>query len=353
MISSKDLLINTGISRATLNNYISYGLLSKPLVMNPGLEGGGARQLGYFPDDAVNRVDAINKLKGGGMSLAEIVAHFGGRTVPGKLQAVPTALPGSGVRLAGDDLGRPTDEPDAESMLDFLSRRDDLIGGLLRSRLPVLTQLAVLVADLQGSVNICSELPAEEYFELINEIRATMGPIFRKYAATCGKHVGDGMVYYFLRQADSNYLFNALLCSQEIKLEMCKISKAWQTRKQWFNELYLNTGISEGQEWLGIFQTETSVEFVVLGETMDQAARISDFARHGAIWASKSLIGKLSGEERERVSFGVRRKTPDGREINIPSSFALLSSLVESGGAHQLRNVASLPVTEVTGISGV
>ncbi len=245
------------------------------------------------------------------------------------------------------------DNSDPESMLDFLARRDEVIRGLLQRRLPVLTHLAVLVADLQGSVKICSELPAEEYFELINEIWAAMGPIFRKYSATYGKHVGDGLVYYFFPQPESNYLLNVLLCSQEIKLEMHKISKSWQIRKQWLNDLYLNTGITEGQEWLGTFQTATSVEFVVLGDTINQAARISDFARHGTTWVTKSLIGKLLGEERERVSFGVRRRTLDGREINIPSSFALVSSLAEiSSSEHKLSDIATLPITEVTAIAG-
>ncbi|MDP2107657.1 MAG: hypothetical protein Q8J67_01280 [Rhodocyclaceae bacterium] len=57
----------------------------------------------------------------------------------------------------------------ANEMLDLLARRDEIIRSLLRKRLPVLTHLAVLVADLQGSVKICSELPPAEYFELINE----------------------------------------------------------------------------------------------------------------------------------------------------------------------------------------
>lgn len=449
--------------------------------MNPGTEGGGARQLGYFPDEAIEGIEAINKLKREGRSMAEIVAHIGGRSPAGKLEAFSPAPRSGELRLTVDDIAHPAymvnynfelvwfndqaraqvfagladlpasseerslfrliavgagsagktellrfyvslakgrisadcfarlcrgisspqfsrlqqyyaeatgaavepvinlpltredgvrqnvfvsyfreglfivhapDGSDPESMLEFLARRDEVIRSLLRRRLPVLTQLAVLVADLQNSVKICSELPAEEYFELINEIWEATGPIFRKYAGTYGKHVGDGMVYYFFPQPDSNYLMNALLCSQEIKQKMRTISKAWQIRKQWLNELYLNTGITEGQEWLGTFQSATSVEFVVLGDTINQAARISDFARHGAIWATKSLIGKLSGEERERVSFGVRRKTPDGREINIPSSFALVASLADiNSSEHKLNDIAALPITEVAGIA--
>lgn len=240
----------------------------------------------------------------------------------------------------------------ANEMLDLLARRDEIIRGLLRKRLPVLTQLAVLVADLQGSVKICSELPPAEYFELINEIWKVLAPIFRKHHGTCGKHVGDGLVYYFFPQPDSDYLANSLACAQDIRKEIQRLSKAWQLRKQWFNELFLNTGITEGQEWLGTYQSPTSVEFVVLGDTINQAARISDFARHGSIWVTKSLISRLPPDERNRVVYGVRRRAPEGREVFVSSSFSQMSSLLEQEGARmeKLHDIATLSVTEVVEI---
>ena len=240
----------------------------------------------------------------------------------------------------------------ANEMLSLLARRDEVIRGLLRKRLPVLTDLSVLVADLQSSVKICSELPPEEYFELINAIWTALAPTFRKYRATYGKHVGDGMVYYFFPQPDSNYLANALACALEIRQEIQHLSKAWQIRKQWFNELFLNTGITEGQEWLGTFQTATSVEFVVLGDTINQAARVSDFARHGSVWVTKSLIGKLPAEERTRLTYGVRRRGPEGREVFVASSFSQVGTLLEQEGTRmeKLRDINTLPITEIVDI---
>jgi len=237
----------------------------------------------------------------------------------------------------------------ANEMLNLLARRDEVIRGLLRQRLPVLTNLAVLVADLQSSVKICSELPPEEYFELINEIWHALAPTFRKYKSTYGKHVGDGMVYYFFPQPDSDYLANALACALEIRQEIQRLSKAWQIRKQWFNELFLNTGITEGQEWLGTYQSPTSVEFVVLGDTINQAARISDFARHGSIWVTKSLIGKMPANERSRIIFGVHRRAPEGREVFVAASFSQVSTLLEQEVARmeKLRDIATLPITEI------
>ena len=238
------------------------------------------------------------------------------------------------------------------SLLDFLSQRDAVIRDLMRKRLPVLTPLAVMVADLQNSVKICSELPPEEYFELINEIWTTMGPIFRKYYGTYGKHVGDGMVYYFFPQLDSDYIFNALACAQELKSEIRKISKKWQLRKNWLNELYLNTGLHEGQEWLGTFQTATSVEFAVLGDTINHASRLSEFARFGTIWATKNLLSKLAHQKRANIEFGISRKGADGQEHFVASSYSQLGAMVDLSNERyeKLRDIGMLPITEIRSV---
>lgn len=238
---------------------------------------------------------------------------------------------------------------DTNALLQILSRRDAVIRNLLSKRLPALTDLAVLVADLQDSVKICSELPPEEYFELINQIWSGAGAVFRKYYGTHGKHVGDGMVYYFFPQPDCSYIMNALACAQELKTVMGRISKEWQLRKKWTTELYLNTGLNEGEEWLGTFETATTVEFAVLGDTINHTARLSDFARYGAIWATKNFIGKVPGAERARVKFGIRRPGPGGQSIFVESTYSRLGNLVDlaSGRFEKLKDIAGLPVTEI------
>lgn len=508
MKSSKDIIEKTGISRATLNNYIKIGLLSRPVLRQPQPEEGDAKLMGYFPDETISRIEEVQRLKKEGFTMAEVVARIATdqaeREFPVAGQ-VPTATDGASAagpetrqaapenrrapRLTLEDISHPAYmvnynfeltwyndaarkrilsgldtlpahsearnlflllfQPESEkpsyfrsellrvhlalaknrlakgsvlallhgldretlaladrlydesvvtserkpildfsveltdlagaaenwrvfasffregifvvyipaqqynaSLLDFLCQRDVVIRDLMRKRLPVLTPLAVLVADLQNSVKICSELPPEEYFELINEIWTTMGPIFRKYYGTYGKHVGDGMVYYFLPQPDSDYIFNALACAQELKSEVRKISKKWQLRKNWLNELYLNTGLHEGQEWLGAFQTATSVEFAVLGDTINHASRLSEFARFGTIWATKNLLSKLAHQKRATVDFGITRKGEDGQEHFVASSYSQLGSMVDLSCERyeKLRDIAMLPITEIRSV---
>ncbi|MFM2434080.1 MAG: hypothetical protein RL063_59 [Pseudomonadota bacterium] len=240
---------------------------------------------------------------------------------------------------------------DVDQLLGWLSQRDSVIRTLLSQRLPVLTKVAVMVADLQNSVRICSELPPEEYFQLINEIWSTLDPIYREHFGAYGKHTGDGMVYYFFPQPDHNYLMNAMACACKVREAMKSISHAWSLKKGWANQLYMNIGLSEGEEWLGTFKTNNNYELVVLGDTINIGARLSDFARFGRIWATKNLVSKLTHEERERVEYGIQRKGID-QEVFIANTYAQVGTICEKDDprAMKLQDITSCAVTEIRDI---
>jgi len=237
---------------------------------------------------------------------------------------------------------------DAESLFSFLAHRDQVIGSLLRKRRPYLTNMAVLLADLEASCKICAELPPEEYFELINEIWGTMEPLVRKYNAVSGKHVGDGAAFYFFPRPEENHVLNAIKCAQEVKAAMLGISKEWRNKKNWGNDLLLNIGIDQGEEWFGTYQTSTQIEFTVLGDTVNRAGRLSDFAQHGSIWATKNVLGKLTVEERERIRFGINRTSESG-QVLIPSSYSRISNLIDMKDPRyeKMQDISGLPVTEI------
>ncbi|MCW8835608.1 MAG: adenylate/guanylate cyclase domain-containing protein [Rhodospirillales bacterium] len=498
MVTSTEIIEITGISRATLNNYIALGILPKPEILPPPPGQGRARRVGHFPDSAVDIIEKVDQMKSQGKAMAQIVEALSddmtGSTSTMNKNAPPSSLiqkhngqhlrltlehieypaylvnpkfqvewcndaaqrdvfgveaelsnditergvfpmlVGNGMvktaaegerllmfhmsiaknRMSSASLlafGQPIDQADADllaemyhkvgalpndgtvqeievdlavngeaprpyrvhasffregifftylppqdngdTLMDFLARRDLVIRDLLRHRSPYLTPVAVLVADLQDSVKICAELPPEEYFELINQIWGAMEPVLRRYYATHGKHVGDGMLYYFLPQPDSNHANNALCCAHDMREAMRTVSREWKKRKNWLNDLQLNIGIDEGREWFGTYQTPTHLEFTVLGDTVNQAARLSDFAREGTIWVTKNLIGNLTMTEREKLHYGIRRTTPEGDDVLVNASFARIGGLLDVADPKngKMRDISMLPVTEVFDIS--
>ncbi|MBC7471223.1 MAG: hypothetical protein H7322_18030 [Ramlibacter sp.] len=344
MLNSKEILEQTGISRATLNNYIGWGIVPKPEVLPPEPQDGGAPRIGYFPDGIVERIGEIQRLKKDGWSMARIAERFGARAAAPVATPNP-AGPASTTRAEAERPPAPKAavEPAPAPAADEPPRK----------RPPLLADVAVLVAGLQHSTSIWTELPPEEYFELINDIWATADPIFRRHAGTHGKHPADGMVCYFFPQPTGDYLWNALLAAHEMREAMRRVSKEWQLRKGWSTELYMNIGIDEGQEWLGSFKSESNIEFTSLAHTINQAARISDFARFGAIWATKNLLGKLSAADRSQLTYGVRRKNSDGQHIFVPDVFSNVRrrSGHTAGGGEAQKDVALLPITEIVDIS--
>src|SRR3954463_12539533 len=103
VLNSKEVLEQTGISRATLNNYISTGLIPRPEVLPPNPEDGAAPRIGYFPDDTVERITQIQRLKREGWTTSRIAAPFAAGAhpeptsppPPGPAPRQPAAVPGA------------------------------------------------------------------------------------------------------------------------------------------------------------------------------------------------------------------------------------------------------------------
>ena len=103
------------------------------------------------------------------------------------------------------------------------------------------------------------------------------------------------------------------------------------------------------------YQTPTHTEFTVLGDTVNMAGRLSDFARQGSTWVSKAMLGKLSSKERQQVRYGIRRIGADGSEILVPETFSRVSNLVDLNDAknHKFNDIAVMAVTEVLDVEPV
>jgi class 3 adenylate cyclase/DNA-binding transcriptional MerR regulator len=233
-----------------------------------------------------------------------------------------------------------------DRIIDTLLGRERVVRDLMLNKMPSFCSLCVLVSDLQDSVKISADLPPAEYFELVSQIWSKMETSFRKYHGTQGKHVGDGVVRFFLAEPESafRHVLNALICGYEIKRELSEINSEWKIRKKWTNELYFNIGVHEGREWFGYIPNQ----FTALGDTVNIAGRLSDFARDGTVWVSKHSISLLPPEIQQKLAFGIPRSSSQG-EMFVANTFSRVMDLVDLSKPESAKfvDIATLSVTEL------
>jgi class 3 adenylate cyclase len=192
---------------------------------------------------------------------------------------------------------------------------------------PAVTPVAVLVSTLEDASGLWVRLTAQEYFELLNEVWAGLDRVFRRHRGRAGPQGGEVLVCYFLPQADGSHLWNALAAAREARETMRDLSQQWQGRKGWDIELALNVGIDEGQEWMGVVGATGEGALRVVGDTADHAEQLSRVSRRGAILVTRSLLGKLPSDFRERLKFGVPRFEGTRAEGPLLSTFARLADI--------------------------
>jgi len=357
-ISSVDIINKTGISRATLNNYIKMGILPHPLVKKPGDHTHSkARQMGYFPFSVLAVFDRIKQYKQEGRRMAEISKLLEEASIPSLTEnRSGMSINETGMSIPSRDASAYRNE--SEELFPFEgiqpgdpsankdTKRDIRI--ILKQGGVSLLYFSVLVAQIQNSTKMRAELPADVYITLIRQILKSATLICRQHFGVSGRHPGDGVAYYFLKDADSSYPMNAVVCALELRQMMKRISREWKMKNEHFDELLLNIGISEGHEYIGAIPAAAAVEYISLGDSINAARRLSDLASSGAIWATKNLMNILQVQDNEQIRYGMYRITQN-REVWVEKTFSRVGDLISQDDPKHRKylDIGSLTVTEI------
>ncbi len=145
-LNTKEVLSKTGISRATLNNYIKLGIIPKPLVEKPREGAGGAKRIGYFPYEVLDRIHLVRILKREGNSM-EIIAE--------ELKDVPI-----GGHQKDDEWGRNGVSNDSSRFMPGEGRADGEVPKLTLSDMP----LPCYLLDYRFSVVWMNQHAEQEIF---------------------------------------------------------------------------------------------------------------------------------------------------------------------------------------------
>ncbi|MEJ6023252.1 MerR family transcriptional regulator [Ramlibacter sp. PS4R-6] len=300
MLSSKEILERTGISRATLNNYISAGLIPRPDVLPPDPQDGGAPRIGYFPDDTIERIETIQRLKREGWSLGRILESF------------------SGSPSARAEVAAPVPMPAATGV----------------SAEPQVLVVAVLAVTLHDADSLWVALSVHDYFALANDVAEEVRRIAATHEGQLLRVAPHRFVCRFLPRGRQDHLWAALEASQQVREAVREVNARWKLRRDWPFDVQADAGLCEGESWVS---AAAPGDLQMVGESMGDAEEFARCARAGTVLATRTFIARLPQALRERVAYGVPAQ---------PMTFARLADIAP---AHALlpQRLAAVPVTEI------
>jgi len=171
-------------------------------------------------------------------------------------------------------------------------------------------EAAVMFTDLRGFTKASATLSAADLIALIGEYQNVVVPVVRAHGGNIDKFMGDGILASFgAVRASATYAADATRCIEAILNE----ARAWAADRlqRGLPALGIGIGVAHGPLVFGIIGVEQRLEYTVIGETVNLAAKLEKHnkAEVAAACATASLI-ELAREQDGRCDpqgFELRR----------------------------------------------
>jgi len=151
-------------------------------------------------------------------------------------------------------------------------------------------RVAVLFIDVVASTSLAERLPPEEVLTVMNRLFNEVVDVVDGHGGWVNKFVGDeAMCVWGAPAPDPDAATSALACARQLDDRLRAV----------IPELAIGIGVSFGDAVAGNLGSERRLEFTVLGDPVNEAARLTDEAkrRPERVLASASAVAHATDEE--------------------------------------------------------
>jgi class 3 adenylate cyclase len=157
---------------------------------------------------------------------------------------------------------------------------------------------AILFADLESSSPLARRLSTASYFSLGRRMARAADQCVIDAGGLVGRHVGDGVVAFFLAETASSESAAARSCIQAahaLRGAMVGVAARSELAPE---DLAMRFGLHWGSTlYVGQIATSGRTEVTALGDEVNEGARIEACATGGRALASKALMERLDPED--------------------------------------------------------
>lgn len=184
-------------------------------------------------------------------------------------------------------------------------------------------QATALFADIVGFTSMSEKLPPREVATLLNDYFTHISMACELYNGTIDKYMGDcAMVVFGVPEKDPEHQFNAISCAIMIQRLIKRLNIL---REQQGKQIaHFRIGINSGEMLAGNMGSNDRMQYTVVGEAVNLAARLHTAAEQDQIVITDSLV--KSAEIQWRV-IAHRHKSIKLRGIAQPVTTYIVTDL--------------------------
>ncbi len=154
---------------------------------------------------------------------------------------------------------------------------------------------SVFFADIRGFTPISERLPPQVVVDLLNRYLEQIVPVVEEHSGFLNKFVGDAVVVVFNAPiAQPAHAPRAVTCALAIQKLMQQL-----TAHGFFpecGEVHIGIGVATGPMLCSNIGTKSRLEYTVIGDTVNLAARMTAHAAPDEIWVSEASAVRLGKE---------------------------------------------------------
>lgn len=139
------------------------------------------------------------------------------------------------------------------------------------------TELTILFSDIRGFTTLSERLAPEEVVALLNPYLQAMSGVIHKYGGTVDKYEGDAIIAFFgepIPHAD--HAVRAARAAMDMRHALKELNETWRSQGRFMDVFEMGIGLNTGEVFVGLIGSEQRVNYTVIGDTANLAARLQD-----------------------------------------------------------------------------
>jgi adenylate cyclase len=157
---------------------------------------------------------------------------------------------------------------------------------------PQRKMMTVMFSDIRNFSTLTDSLEPEELFHLLDRYLAEMTSLIHQHEGTLNKIIGDGMLIFFGDPISiEDHAQRSVLMAIEMQKKATELKAEWQ---HYGYELGMGIGINTGYMTVGNIGSDMHLDYTVIGNQVNVAARLESLAKPGQILVSQRTYSRVS-----------------------------------------------------------